>query len=143
MKNTEESQIKGELQLVSMDKMKNFISEKLDGFEKIDVRKTKLLKICEKTSEMSQKNEKLDNLVDQKEQYSQGNCILIYGIVEKNAENTDVVVVKTTNEKLYILIKENEIDTSHRFIRKKDGQESRPIIVNLTKYKIRIKRLFK
>ena len=102
MKNTEESQIKGELQLVSMDKMKNFISEKLDGFEKIDVRKTKLLKICEKTSEMSQKNEKLDNLVDQKEQYSQGNCILIYGIVEKNAENTDVVVVKTTNEKLYI-----------------------------------------
>ena len=53
MKNTEASQIKGELQLVSMDKMKNFISEKLDGFEKIDVRKTKLLKICEKTSEMS------------------------------------------------------------------------------------------
>ena len=44
MKNTEESQIKGELQLVSMDKMKNFISEKLDRFEKIDVRKTKLLK---------------------------------------------------------------------------------------------------
>ena len=139
MKNTEESQIKGELQLVSMDKMKNFISEKLDGFEKIDVRKTKLLKICEKTSEMSQKNEKLDNLVDQKEQNSQDNCILIYGIVEKNAENTDDIVVKTTNEKLYVLIKENEIDRSRRFVKKKGRQKPRPIIFNLTKYKIRIK----
>ena len=88
---------------------------------------------------MSQKNEKLDNLVDQKEQNSQGNCILIYGIVEKNAENTDDIVVKTTNEKLYVLIKENEIDRSRRFVKKKGGQKPRPIIFNLTKYKIRIK----
>ena len=88
---------------------------------------------------MSQKNEKLVNLVDQKEQNSQGNCILIYGIVEKNAENTDDIVVKTTNEKLYVLIKENEIDRSRRFVKKKGGQKPKPIIVNLTKYKIRIK----
>ena len=88
---------------------------------------------------MSQKNEKLDNLVDQKEQNSQDNCILIYGIVEKNAENTDDIVVKTTNEKLYVLIKENEIDRSRRFVKKKGGQKQRPIIFNLTKYKIRIK----
>ena len=47
-KNTKESQIKGELDLVSMNKTINFISEKFDDLEKRDVKKTKLLKICQK-----------------------------------------------------------------------------------------------
>ena len=37
MKNTKESQIKGELQLVSMNETINFISKKFDEFEK-DIR---------------------------------------------------------------------------------------------------------
>ena len=44
MKNTKESRIKGELQLVSMNKTINLICEKSDEFEK-DVKKKKLLKI--------------------------------------------------------------------------------------------------
>ena len=44
-KNTKESQIKCELQLVSMHETINFISEKLN---EIDVKKMKLLKICQK-----------------------------------------------------------------------------------------------
>ena len=48
MKNTKESQIKGDLQLVSMNETINFISEKFNEFEKIDVKKTKLLKIFPK-----------------------------------------------------------------------------------------------
>ena len=46
-KNTKESQIKGELQLVSMNETINFISEKFDESEK-DVNKTKLLKFFQK-----------------------------------------------------------------------------------------------
>ena len=48
MKNAKESQIKGELQLISMKAKINFIDEKFNEFEKIDVKKTKLLKICQK-----------------------------------------------------------------------------------------------
>ena len=46
-KNTKESQIKVELQLVSMNETINFISEKFDESEK-DVDKTKLLKFFQK-----------------------------------------------------------------------------------------------
>ena len=52
-KNTKESQIKCELQLVSMHETINFISEKLN---EIDVKKMKLLKICQKKKfEMTQR----------------------------------------------------------------------------------------
>ena len=43
------------------------------------------------------------------------------------------------NEKLDVDIPENEIDSSHRIDRKKDGQRPRPAIVKLTKYNSRKK----
>ena len=98
-KNTKESQIKSELQLVSTNEKINFISEKFDKW--IDVKKTKLLKICQKNpSEMAQRIDKLENLVDQQEQYSRRNCLLVHGIAETNDKNTDDLAVKTINERL-------------------------------------------
>ena len=48
-KNTKESQIKSELQLVSMNKTKKSLLVKNSmNLKKIDVKKTKLLKICQK-----------------------------------------------------------------------------------------------
>ena len=43
-KKTKESQIKGELQLVSMNETINFISEKFDEFEKDRREKDKIIK---------------------------------------------------------------------------------------------------
>ena len=43
-KNTKESQIKGEMQLVSMNETINFISEKFDEFEKDRREKDKIIK---------------------------------------------------------------------------------------------------
>ena len=43
-KNTKESQIKGELQLVSMNEAINFISEKFDEFEKDRREKDEIIK---------------------------------------------------------------------------------------------------
>ena len=43
-KNTKESQIKGELQLVRMNKTINFISEKFDEFEKDRREKDEIIK---------------------------------------------------------------------------------------------------
>ena len=135
-KNTKESQIKSELQLVSTNEKINFISEKFDKW--IDVKKTKLLKICQKNpSEMAQRIDKLENLVDQQEQYSRRNCLLVHGIAETNDKNTDDLAVKTINERLAVNITESKIDRSHRIGRKKDGQRPRSIIVKLTRYNTR------
>ena len=43
-KNTKESQIKGEMQVVSMNETINFISEKFDEFEKDRREKDKIIK---------------------------------------------------------------------------------------------------
>ena len=94
-KNTKESQIEGELQLVSMNKTINFISEKFDEFEKERRKKDKIFKtLSKKTSEIAQMIEKLENLVHRKEQYSRRKCFLVYGIAETNDEDTDCLFLK-------------------------------------------------
>ena len=139
-KNTQKSQIKGELQLVSMNKKINFISEKFDKFEKDRREKDEIIKTCQKnTSEMTQRIDKLENLVDRQEQYSRRNCLLVHGIAETNHGNKDDLVLKTINEKLDFDITENKINRSHRIGRKKDEQRPRPIIVKLTRYNTRKK----
>ena len=65
----------------------------------VDVKKTKSLKICQKTpSEMAQINNKLENLVDRQEQYSQRNCLSVHRIAETNDENMEDLAFKTINE---------------------------------------------
>ena len=62
-KNTKEIQIKGELQLVSMNETKNFISKKFDEFEKDRPEKDEIIKnLSKKASEMVQMVYKLEHL---------------------------------------------------------------------------------
>ena len=88
---------------------------------------------------MAQRIDKLENLVDQQEQYSWHNYLLVHGIAEANNENMDDLVHKTINERLDVNITEIKIDRSHRIGRKKDGQTPRPIIVKLMRYNTRKK----
>ena len=88
---------------------------------------------------MAQRIDKLENLVDQQEQYSWHNYLLVHGIAEANNENMDDLVHKTINERLDVNITEIKIDRSHRIGRKKDGQRPRPIIVKLMRYNTRKK----
>ena len=108
----------------------NFVSEKFDEFEKDRREKDKIIKnLSKKLSEMAQRIDKLEHLVDRHEQYSRCNCLLVHGIAETNDENTEDLVLKTANKKLDVEITENEIDRSHRIDRKKNGQRPRTIII--------------
>ena len=105
IKNTIESKIKGELQLVSINKTINFISKKFDEFEKERREKVEVSKyLSKKTSKMAQRIDKLENLVYRQEQNSQPNCLLVHKIVETNNENKDNLSLKTINEKLDVNI---------------------------------------
>ena len=59
-KNTKESQIKGELQLVTMNKTINFISENFDEFEKDRHEKDEIIK----NWSLAQSIDKLENSID-------------------------------------------------------------------------------
>ena len=81
--------------------------------------------MSKKISELTQKIDKLKNLVDRQEQYSRHSCHLVHGIAETNDENMDGLVLKTVNEKLDIFL----FDRSHRIDKKKYEHRSRPIFV--------------
>ena len=86
--------------------------------------------------------EKLDNI----EQYSRRNCLLFTGIVEKDDENTDQLILDRCRESMGIELSLQDIDRSHRIGMKtqrevlsepeENGevkhQKVRPIIVKYT-----------
>ena len=74
-----------------------------------------------RASVITQRIDKLNNSVDQQEQYLRLNCLLVHGTAEANNENMDNLVLTTINEKLDPIITEKEIDRSHRIGRRKDG----------------------
>ena len=74
----------------------------------------------------------LENQLDQQEEYSPRNCILIHSITETQGENTYDISLPTTNEHLEIELTEKELDHTHRIGNPKSGNEiPRPIIVKL------------
>ena len=119
-KHKKDSQTKGELQLLNMNKTINFISEKFDEFGKDRREKDEIIKNVSKKPiwfEMAEGSDKLENLVDRQEQYSRRNYLLVHGSVETSDENADDL--KTINEKLDIDITEKRIDRSNRIGRRK------------------------
>ena len=82
---------------------------------------------------------KIHDLVDSindLEQYSRRNCLLIHGVEEKDRENTDKLALDVFNNNLEINTTVNDICRSHR-IGKKRPNKTRPIIVKFLSYRSR------
>ena len=89
-------QIKGTEQLNDMSKAINFINEKFEEFEKDLKKKKEEIKLLKKENSYSNKRlEEMDSVVDRHGQYSRRNCILIHGIVEETAKDTDEKIINT------------------------------------------------
>ncbi|XP_071053648.1 uncharacterized protein [Onthophagus taurus] len=92
----------------------------------------------------------LDNRVDDLEQYSRRNCLLLHGVRESNGEDTGEVAVEFINSNLQMkgfTLNLSNIDRAHRIgaFRAKDGISSqqterlkpRPIIIKFISYATR------
>ena len=83
-----------------MNRTINFISKKFYEFEKDKREKDDIIKnLWKRATIMAKKIEKLENLVDQQEQYSRRTCLLVHGIAEANDENMDVLAFLFLNDK--------------------------------------------
>lgn len=81
---------------------------------------------------------KLESEIDQQQQYSRRNCLLVHGIAESDSENTDELVRGIFEKQLNVTVEEPDIDRSHR-IGKRKKDKHRPIIVKFTSYNKRRK----
>jgi cell division protein FtsB len=91
------------------------------------------------TSKISTLEDKLDDY----EQYSRNNCLLIHGLPEKSKENTNKTAINTIQTHLKLSLSDEDIDRSHRLGRKQTADtsdehdrrpRSRPIILKFCSY---------
>ena len=70
-------------------------------------------------------------------QYARRNTLVITGLTEEKGENTDEVIKNFAASKLDTIVKDVDIDRSHRL--GKPSGKSRPIIIKFTSYNMRAK----
>ena len=98
MKKTEDNQIKSENQLNSLSEAIDFMTNKFEEYEREWEEKNKTIDTMKRDLvKMNEKIEKLERIVDRQEQYSRRNCLLLHGIAEDELENTDELILETSN----------------------------------------------
>lgn len=81
----------------------------------------------------------LESKIDDLEQYSRRNCLLIHGVPEQTAEQSNQVALNIIRDRLDIQITESDLDRSHRLGKRKNTDDNttrrpRPIIVKFCTY---------
>ena len=127
------SQIRGAIkdELKSQEKNFEILTQQIDSL------KTELK---EKNGYISQRETRIDDL----EQYSRRNCLVISGIPETENESTDDIILDLVNKQLNTSLEAREIDRSHRVPGgppRINADKPRNIIVKFTSYNAR-KRVF-
>ena len=115
--------------------------------EEMKTHKESIGKLTEEISslktELTEKNNYIANLesrVDDLEQYSRRNCLMITGIPENENEKTDEVVLDMARNQLKAAIDASDIDRSHRIPGgpvRRNTDRPRNIIVKFTTYNAR------
>ena len=89
---------------------------------------------------LEEEKESQGKQIDDLEQYSRRNCLLLHGVDELNAECTDEIIIKTYAEELGICVKQEDLDRSHRLVKvKRNDSKPQPIIVKFAVYAVRNK----
>ena len=88
---TKDSQIKGKSPLNSLSEVMGFLNNKFEEYERERQEKDKIIdSMNSDISNMNEKIEKLEKIVNRQEQYSCRNCLLLRCIGEAERENIDI-----------------------------------------------------
>ena len=131
-----DSQIKGKSQVNSWSEAMDFITIKLEEYEREQQEKYKIIgSIKSEMVNMNKQIEKLERIVDRQEQYSRRNCLLLYGIAECERENTGDLVLETLYEKLHIDLNLSDLYRTHRVGQSKAlSNKPRVVIIKFVRY---------
>ena len=96
----------------------------------------------EEVSSLKNEHEQLKSDVENQEQYSRKNCLLVRSIPVEQGENTDSIVLNAINEHLEEELTEDDIEHTHRVGKPKQNKKTpRPIIIKFVRYNCR-RRIF-
>ena len=116
------------------------LSKKIDELETEIKNKDEKIQLLENRVEiLEEEKESQGKEIDDLEQYSRRNCLLLHGVVERNAECADDIIVKTCAEELGIDVKQEDLDRNDRLGKVKRNDKPRPITVEFARYVVRNK----
>ena len=117
------------------------LSKKIDELETEIKKKDEKIQLLEdRVGILEEEKESQGKEIDDLEQYSRRNCLLLHGVVETNGECTDGIIIKTCVEELGIDVKQVDLDRSHRPGKvKRNDNKPRPIILKFARYAVRNK----
>ena len=126
-----EKHIKSEKQLLDLTESINFMTKKFDDYEKDRAEKEKLIKdLREEVSSLKNEHEQLKSDVENQEQYSRRNCLLVHSIPEEQGKSNDSIVLNAINKHLEKEVTEDDIERTHRAGKPKQNKKTpRPIII--------------
>ena len=138
-----EKHIKSEKQLLDLTESINFMTKKFDDYEKDRAEKEKLIKdLREEVSSLKNEHEQLKSDVENQEQYSRRNCLLVHSIPEEQGKSNDSIVLNAINKHLEKEVTEDDIERTHRVGKPKQNKKTpRPIIIKFVRYNCR-RRIF-
>ena len=97
-----------------------------------------IMKLQTKVTGLTDKGSNLSIHVDEQEQYSRRNCLLIHGLGENRNGYTDASSTNIINEHLGLDIQPSDIDQTHRIISKnKAHKKVRAMIIKFTRQNTR------
>ena len=85
----------------------------------------------DKVSYLSEKLGKMEQSIDDQQQYSRRNCLLLHGIEETKGEDTDNIVLEVLNNDVGLNILKAAINRLHRIGNLNIKKKSRPIICSI------------
>ena len=117
------------------------LSKKIDELETEIKNKDEKIQLLQNRVEiLEEEKESQGNEIDDLEQYSRWNCLLLHDVVETNAECRDDIIIKTCAEELGIDVKQEDLDRSQRLGKvKRNGSKPRPIMVKFAHHAVRNK----
>ena len=113
------------------EKMKGDMHELKCSNEKLEEKNTSLQsQVDNLQSEVELRSMVLEDL----QQYSRRNCVLVTGVPEEKDENTDELIKHLSTDKLEVPLADEDIDRSHRVGKPKTKGKARAIIVKFTRH---------
>lgn len=100
-------------------------------------------KLQAEVKQLKSTNTRLANQLDDNQQYSRRNCLILHGLPEARGENTNEVSLEHINKYLNLNLKSDQIDRSHRLGKRHTNLSSagkpkhRPIIMKFISYQHR------
>ena len=113
--------------------IKDAISEVID--DKLAQLHSENKRLSRENAQLKSRVTKLEQALDDAEQYSRRNCLRISKVPENENEDTDAIVYKVADT-LAVTLSPSDIDRSHR-IGKPGKKEHRDIVVKFTNYRAR------